>query len=286
MRSVLVRVHVALGLLLAGCGAKVEPVQEVVAFRAPELPLDPAAAAWESVPAYTAALRPQDLVDPRLMTASTKEVRVRALIDGSQIALRLDWDDATANDLPGTARFLDGCAIQIPRAIGPEPPDAQMGSEGAPVDLVFWRADWQASVNGREDTINALYPNATVDHYPFQAPSLEPGSAAQQAMGRRFAPAEAVGNRRAGPRERPVEALSAEGPGTLRPNPDLAADGQGVRTKAGWAAVIRRPLPAGLSPQVRGQIAFAVWEGGAEEAGARKMITGWTPLAVREEAAR
>jgi hypothetical protein len=36
-------------------------------------------------------------------------------------------------------------------------------------------------------------------------------------MAARYAPARAVGNEMAGPRERPVEDLIAEGPGTLSP---------------------------------------------------------------------
>jgi len=55
-----------------------------------------------------------------------------------------------------------------------------------------------------------------------------------------------------------------------------------VRTKGGWAVVITRPLPDGLSPRSRTQIAFAVWNGGAGEVGARKMRTGWVPLSMRE----
>ena len=270
-------------LLGVGCGARISTVNEVVAFPAEEIPLDPTAAAWSGVPAFTANLRPQDLVDPRLMHASTALVAVQALTNGAEIGFRLSWVDPELNDLPGPARFLDGCAIQIPRRVQPEPPNAQMGEAGSPVDVVFWRADWQASVAGRGDTIRDLYPNASIDHYPFEAPSLEEGSAARQEMARRYAPAAAVGNRRVGPRELPVEALASEGPGTLRPNPDLVVSGAGQRTADGWAVVILRPLPEGLNAENRGQIAFAVWEGSREEVGARKMITGWNPLAIREE---
>ncbi len=282
MRIVIFRILIALSpLLLAGCGAKVEPVNEVVAFATDEAPLDPTAADWDDVPAFRAPLRPQDLVEPRLMEASTSDVMVQALTNGVDVAFRLHWKDAAIDDTPGPARFLDGCAIQIPREIQPEPPDAQMGQEDGPVDVVFWRADWQASLDGRGDSIRDLYPNATVDHYPFEAPSLEEGSTARQEMAKRYAPAAAVGNRRTGPRESAVESLAAYGPGTLRPNPDLAASGLGKRVEDGWAVVIRRPLPAGLSAENRAQIAFAVWEGSHEEAGSRKMITGWNPLAIR-----
>jgi hypothetical protein len=44
--------------------------------------------------------------------------------------------------------------------------------------------------------------------------------------------------------------------------------------------IVRR-LPAGLAPQVRSQIAFAVWEGSHNETGARKMRTGWIPLVMK-----
>lgn len=274
-------VLVLLLVALAGCSRAPEHTNEVVSVTAAEAPLSPDAAAWNDAPIHVAQLLLQDLVEPRLMEASTPDVEVRSLNNGTEIAFRMQWTDPSLNDLPGPGRFLDGCAIQIPSKIEANAPDPQMGASGNPVEIAFWRADWQASVNGREDSIKALYPNATVDHYPFEAQSLEAGSAAQQEMARRYAPATAVGNRRVGPRESPVEDLVAEGPGSLSPAPNSVSRGQGTRTPQGWVVVIKRPFPQGLTPNVRTQIAFAVWEGSAREAGARKMRSGWIPLAVR-----
>jgi hypothetical protein len=157
-----------------------------------------------------------------------------------------------------------------------------MGMTGNGVQITFWRADWQASVDGRGDSIQALYPNATVDHYPFDAPPLSPGSDTQQQTARRYAPADAVGNRRGGARLLAVEDLIAEGPGTITPAPSTTSRGRGVRTASGWAVVITRAMPDGLSPSSRTQVAFAVWEGSAQEVGARKMRSGWVGLAMRE----
>jgi DMSO reductase family type II enzyme heme b subunit len=79
-----------------------------------------------------------------------------------------------------------------------------------------------------------------------------------------------------------VEDLVAEGPGTIAKAPATTSRGHGARTPQGWAVVITRAMPDGLSPTVRTQVAFAVWEGSAQEAGARKMRSGWVGLAMRE----
>ena len=221
------------------------------------------------------------MVEPRLLKATTPEVRVRAITTGRIVAFRLEWADATKNDLPGPARFTDACAVQLP-ATPParDLPAPQMGEKGRGVEITYWRASWQAVVDGRGDTLRDLYPNATVDHYPFEAASLAKGSPEQKEAALRYAPARALGNAMAGPRQKPVEDLVAEGPGTLAPGAAATKDsnGKGVRTPTGWAVVLSRRLPPGVTPPGRSQVAFAVWEGSDDEAGARKMRTVWIPL--------
>ncbi|MBM3808518.1 MAG: hypothetical protein FJW22_10025 [Acidimicrobiia bacterium] len=268
---------------LAGCTRAPAPVADVVAVVSASLPSDPADAAWNAAPEHVAKLLLQDLVEPRLQAVSTPDVRVRAFTAGQEIALRLEWPDATINDLPAAGRFNDACAVQVPLKPAAAVPDPQMGMAGNGVAISFWRADWQATVKGRGDTIREIYPNALIDHYPFDAPSLEKGSAAQQKMATEYAPAEGAGNRRGGARTTAVEDLIAEGPGTLHPAPAAISRGSGVRTPTGWAVVITRPLPDGLSPTSPSQIAFAVWEGSKQESGARKMRTGWIPISIRED---
>ena len=253
---------------------------EVVAVRRAAVPATPDDKAWLDAPPYTVALLLQDMVEPRLLEASTEKVDVRAITDGTRIVFRLEWTDATRDDVPGVGRFSDACAVQLPVTIQADLPAPQMGETQRPVEITYWRAFWQSTVNGREDSIKALYPNATVDHYPFEAASLEPGSEAQREMARRYAPARALDNPMAGPRQRPVQDLIAEGPGTIRPAPETRSDGNGVRTDKGWAVVLSRPVPAGLDAGTRTQVAFAVWQGAHQEAGARKMRSAWTPLTV------
>lgn len=264
----------------AGCAKKpnLSP-GEVKAVRAASLAAAPGDPAWSSLPVHVAPLVPQDMVEPRLLKATTPEVRVRAMHDGMTVAFLLEWADATKNDMPGPARFTDACAVQFP-ATPParDLPAPQMGEKGRGVEITYWRASWQAVVDGRGDTLRDLYPNSTVDHYPFEAKSLAEGSPEKKEAALRYAPARALGNAMAGPRKTPVEDLVAEGPGTLAPGASAGSNGRGVRTATGWAVVLSRRLPTGVTAPGRSQVAFAVWEGADEESGARKMRSVWIPF--------
>ena len=99
---------------------------------------------------------------------------------------------------------------------------------------------------------------------------------------KRYAPARALGNQMAGPRERPVQDLVAEGPGTIHPAAKTQSNGRGVRADGGWAVVLSRPAPKGIEPGSRTQVAFAVWQGSRQEAGARKMRSVWVPLLIEK----
>ena len=279
-----IRFFIALALFtltVSGCRSAIATTTEVVAIQAKAVPAAPTDAAWDNAPEHPAKLLLQDLVEPRLMNASTAEVRVRAITNGSEVAFRLEWGDQTKNDLPGPARFLDACAVQVPAKLEANVPDPQMGGQGKTVEITYWRADWQASVDGRPDSLKELYPNASINGYPFEASSLEKSSAAQQEMATRYAPARALGNRRVGPRETPVEDLIADGPGSLSPAPPAGSKAKGVKSDKGWSVVITRKLPNGLTPGGRTQVAFAVWEGAQQETGSRKMRTGWVPLLMK-----
>ncbi len=285
--TVLAVVSIVVMAIAAGCAAPPPPAAvEVQAVWRGAIPAAPDETAWKAIPKYMADLIPQDLVEPRLLKPTTPRLGVQAATDGTKVAFRLTWDDATQDERPGPAHFSDACAVQVPQQTAPDLPDPQMGQAGRPVEITFWRASWQASVAGREDNIRALYPGAVVDHYPFEAPSLQPGSEAQKTFATRYAPAAALGARREGPRDRPVEDLIGEGPGTLRPADRAFSEGKGQRTAQGWEVLIVRPLPNGLAPGGRSQIAFGVWDGAQAEVGARKMRSGWVPMSIEVRGAQ
>lgn len=277
----------ALTLGLLTCAReRTTTVPEVVAVRASRVPSDPLDPAWDRAPVHVAPLLLQDIVEPRLLAASTPQVRVAAITDGSRIAFLMSWDDSTQSDVQAAGRFADACAVQFPAAAGPDLPAPQMGEQGRPVEITYWSASWQAVVDGRKQEIHSIYPNAKVDHYPFQAGSLAPGSEEQRAMEQRYAPAHAVHNPVSVPGDRPVQDLVAAGPGTLMPAGSTRSEGKGVHVGAQWRVLLNRPLPEAVGPGTaeRREVAFAVWQGSRQEVGARKMRTGWIPMSV--EAAR
>lgn len=280
MRSITSLILVVL-LFTAACKKAQVPTAEVNVAQVKEITLDPNAPVWDAVSLHVSKMILQDLVEPRLMEASTSETQVKAITNGTEIAFRLEWLDDSQSDLPGPKHFIDGCAVQLPAKVDPNVPAPQMGEVGKTVEISFWRADWQAIVEGRADNINAIYPNASIDHYPEDAKSLENNPQARAETSARYAPARALGNRRAGPRDQPVEDLIADGPSTLSPAPNAISKGKGVRTKNGWAVVITRPIPAGFTVSTPSQVAFAIWEGSHVEVGARKMRTGWVPLILK-----
>jgi hypothetical protein len=267
---------------LFACAKQGPPVSdsEVKAVVEKTAPTSVDDAVWQRAPLHPAKLLLQDMVEPRLMQASTAFVNVQAVSDGQRIAFRLSWNDASPDDLPGPARFGDAVAVQLPAATSADAPAPQMGEPGRPVEITYWSAVFQAVVDGRKDDINAIFPQAKVDHYPFEAAALKTGSPEQVAMAKRYAPARSLGNPMAGPRTQPVQDLIAEGPGTLRLSDKSTSSGTGKRAKDGWTVLLSRPLPQGLQAGSRTQVAFAVWEGSHQEVGARKMRTAWVPLAL------
>ncbi len=213
------------------------------------------------------------------MAASTPELRVRAIWAGNRLSVRMEWDDPTPDAAATTAAFSDACAVQVPRVVEDTLPAPQMGESARPVEITLWKAVWQRNLKDEDQGIRSVYPRAVVDHYPFEAASLEPGSPTQREMAKRYAPARRLGNDIAQPHSSPVQDLTAEGPGTIAVQPQ-GSSGRGRRTENGWVVVIVRKLGQGATIDHPGPIAFAVWDGAHGEVGSRKMRTAWVPIKV------
>lgn len=244
------------------------------------IPVDPGWSGWKAAPAVEVALGPQAIAKPWNLTPSITKLTVKAVHNGTWIAFHLAWKDATKNSVMYTDTFRDAVALMVP--IGKSAP-ITMGAPGERVMIFHWKADWQEDVDKGFEDIAKLYPNAWEDWYPF-VPGEPPYdiTAWTNPEARRYMTGWVLGNPRSQPQKRTaVEEQIAEGFGTLTSTERQSVVGKGVYADGGWNVVIARPFVTGdpndpaWGPGKTVTVAFATWDGGAQEIGARKAISDW-----------
>lgn len=275
-------------VLWAGCsrGPQQDPEQVTAVFTSAPLPFeDPSSGLWNQAPEHPAALAQQIIAEPMLNEPGVELLKVRALHNGEWVVFRLEWTDPTEDLIPSPGRSSDAVAIQFPLRADGDVPSFAMGEEGKGVRIWYWKALWQDDARraaaGEGDRIATLYPNALIDHYPYEA-----GGAARAEMEKRYAPSRAAGNPiTVPPNEGPVQVLMAEGFGNTRVAPAQSARGKGQWARGSWTTTIARPLRGGadlgvLTVGKRTYVAFAIWDGAKAHTGSRKMLSDWVPLVL------
>ncbi|MDH4102249.1 MAG: ethylbenzene dehydrogenase-related protein [Thermoleophilia bacterium] len=237
---------------------------------------DPAARAWKGADRTYVALAPQQIAQPFLEKAGITSLDARALHNGAQVALLLEWDDDSVDDLDGIRRYHDAVAVQLPTRSG-APPALTMGAPGSPVHILQWRATWQRDIDSGGNTgVDQIYPAVVHDVMPDDV--LPPKTAQLYWVGR-----EAGNPLSQNVRSSPVEEVVAEGFGSVTHLPNQAAVGHGVNDDGRWRVVIAIPsardgVGEPLAPGSSWPVAFAVWLGSEENRGGRKHIANWQTL--------
>lgn len=222
--------------------------------------------AWSQAPEVVLSLSNQPIVSP-IGGGSVSNVRVRALHDGSWLAIRLEWSDQSADRSVGVDTFRDAVAVGFPVSESDTPASPFMGDPQHPVNIWQWTADLEAAARG-EGTFAERYPHTTgVWYFPQDA-----------AVHRQV---------RSWRGHDPVVEFVATGWGTLerRPTANVVAVSRHVEGR--WSVVLRRRLQTGspedaeFKPGETSQLIVAVWDGARGEVNGRKSITlVWTPLVL------
>lgn len=229
-----------------------------------ELPSDPADPAWDRLDPIRVPMNPLwPTPDP------LPSLAVRALHDGRQVAILVQWRDPIVNGAPVRVQdFQDAVAIQF--SSNGTTPFLGMGDADNPVNIWQWKAGWQQETEGTRPDVNTVYASMQSDVY-FETRAL-------------YRTAEAAGNLFALQQRRsPIEDSNARGFGTLKAQP-LAGqnvNGKGIWRDEHWSVLFVRTLNSAdvddvkLSPESGVPVAFAIWQGQYRDRNGKKVISNW-----------
>jgi mono/diheme cytochrome c family protein len=267
--------------------AQLARMKTIPVARVTQLPDHPDAAAWRNAERVSVQVMPLWWRDDH-----PEQVTVRALHDGTSIAIQMVWLDPTHDHLAiRTEDFRDAAAVQF--YPGTDPPFLGMGEPGKPVSIWMWKAEREADLETAFQDIEEQYPNLGVDSYPnlSNSPLEQPTRHALTLKSDpTFVTGWGAGNIVSDPTyRRSAESLEAQGYGSLKVRPlieqDVAATG---RFDAGsYAVTYRRSLKAKdgkgitLRPGDTVSIGFAVWDGTAGDRDGKKSVTIWHQLKIQ-----
>ncbi len=93
---------------------------------------------------------PQMITNPMWPNPSTKYVFVKAATNGKEIAVHLEYNDPTRNDIMvPSQQYKDQVAIMFPVNQGGEEPPFTMGGDGERVNIWQWKATWDREGAGK-----------------------------------------------------------------------------------------------------------------------------------------
>lgn len=269
-------------------------------FKGP-IPMDAANPMWESAPGVVVPLSGQTITTPMHPNISVKSVMVRAMTNGKEIGIWLNWGDQTKNETTiGPQDFRDQAALQFPVNTSGAPPFQCMGQSGGTVNIWRWNAEWQKDlgrgVAGMWD-VDDQYPAIFWDFY-YEEPAG--GVTYPDRIGRSlgpFNPGIWSGNILSDPtlRSSSVEDLNANGFSTLTTQAHQDVLGNGLWEHSGslkggccigptWRVVMKRALSTSdpndvqFKPGASVPVAFAVWDGANVERNGMKGISTWFTL--------
>lgn len=231
-------------------------------------------------------LTAQPMIAPRPKETTTAAVFVSAVHDGERLALKFRWKDKDKSEAGKLGEFSDALAIMFPTKEAKDPPPLTMGDKENPVHLFHWRAQYQKDRDFGKPDMKQLYPNMNPDMYPMEFKDSGNIKGLDDEKREVYSHGKAAGNPQSYSKTG-VDEIYAEGFGTTAVIDEHTTYGNGVWKNGEWELILLRDLKrekgSSLIPGHDTFLAFAVWQGGLKEVGARKSISmDWTTLKIKQ----
>jgi hypothetical protein len=220
-------------------------------------------------------------------TQSVRSVWTKAIHNGAEFAIYVEWEDATVNG--ATLRFQDfsdAVAVMFPST--QNRPNFVMGTKTDPCNIWHWKFDKQLDLAKYFDSADQ-YPGMVADDCgPCGRKSLRDHLTTDSAPSHdpTYMTGRGAGNPVSQDRRTCVEDLLAAGPGTLTSQAPAEQNvtGKGVWADGRWRVVMMRTM---ISPDVKDAqfapghdhwVAFAVWDGAKGDRDGQKAVCYWQAL--------
>ena len=128
-----------------------------------DIPVAPDSKFWNSLQGpkkTTIDLGPQLITNPQWPDPFVKKVFISVARTETQIAVRLEWEDDSAdNGIDKSRLYTDQAAVMFPLNSNKEVPPITMGGEGFPVNIWQWKAVRQVTADAaQKDSAATLSP--------------------------------------------------------------------------------------------------------------------------------
>jgi len=218
------------------------------------VPAQPDAGQWADAPTRNVTLSEQQMALPH-GGGTVDELTVQSVTNDTHVAFRLEWEDPTRDtNISEPGAYSDAAAVMLR---GGSKPPITMGASGKPVDIWYWRASWQFAESD---------PGGDMYTYPHPANRTKPGRAADNPLSRSSY-------------DQFAQNYYARGYGSLSHAPSQTVAANAERTDDGWSVVFVRErgtdgeYDAAFDEADQMYLAFAVWNGSADEVNGQKSIT-------------
>ncbi|WP_121823419.1 ethylbenzene dehydrogenase-related protein [Halostella salina] len=218
------------------------------------VPAQPDAGQWADAPTRNVTLSEQQMALPH-GGGTVDEMTVQSVTNDTHVAFRLEWEDPTRDtNISEPGAYSDAAAIMLR---GGSKPPITMGASGDPVDIWYWRASWQFAESD---------PGGDMYTYPHPDNRTKPGRAAGNPLSKSSY-------------DRFAQNYYARGYGSLSHAPSQTVAANAERTVDGWSVVFVRErgaegqFDAAFDEADQMYLAFAVWNGSADEVNGQKSIT-------------